>query len=567
MNNFKKVHNYFTNKEMLIEQPDCSRYDYLLKSNEGYMNYTALTFGDRKITYEELHERIWEVARALYKKGIRKGDRIGVCLENTPEAVYVIYALGIIGATVFGLNIFNFKNPYKMMRDIELAKPKMIITTDIKNPCDALNISPIIYSPRDYENSNIPKDNSLRDIIDEGKDSEIEVAENDNTRVSDVIFTGGSTGVHKGVAHNQNGLNTVIEATKHVFKLEPGMVHLGNVPAGHMIFGRFALHYALCNNLEYALTLDSLPDGFVPEILRVKANGVMGGPVHYEALINSPLITPGSLSFLYQAKTGGEALKSATYNETIHKFRYGGSKANLDNMLGLTEMNGLTHTTFKEPYETGTIGYPIPLIEDIIVKPECLENYKPGERINLQEVEIGEAGLLLTRGESMLLGYYENKQETDKVFVYDNLGNKWYNTGDLVKRVSKDSKETRFAGRQKRNFVCGYDNIYPEQIEELLTSFPEIKSAVVTSVPDRKYQFLPVYNIILKNMNVNLEDLKNRIDNLIINTLGESALPGYVLFNTQELINGNGKLDVNTYKELSMEKYKQGELKLVRKLY
>ena len=106
-----------------------SKYDYLLDQNKNYMDLTALSFGERKITYEEMHDRIEKYVRLLYAKGVRQGDIIGICALNTPESVYLIYALDIIGAITVGYNFFD--NKEKIKKDIELTKPKMVITVDM----------------------------------------------------------------------------------------------------------------------------------------------------------------------------------------------------------------------------------------------------------------------------------------------------------------------------------------------------------------------------------------------------------------------------------------------------
>lgn len=126
-----------------------SKYNYMLEQNKKYMNYTALTFGDRKITYEEMHDRIEKYVRMLYSKGVRNGDIIGVCALNTPESVYLLYALDIIGAVV---GYSPLDNKEKIKKDIELTKPKMVISVDMcysnfKEFEKALNFSTILYSP------------------------------------------------------------------------------------------------------------------------------------------------------------------------------------------------------------------------------------------------------------------------------------------------------------------------------------------------------------------------------------------------------------------------------------
>ena len=74
----------------------------------------------------------------------------------------------------------------------------------------------------------------------------------------------------------------------------------------------------------------------------------------------------------------------------------------------------------------------------------------------------------------------------------DKEGNTWVNTGDIVRETESGNYE--YVGRKKRNFVSGIENIYPEQIEDLLTTLPEINEVVVTCVPNDLVQYLPIYH-------------------------------------------------------------------------
>ena len=565
-----------TNDVSKYDASNISEYDFLLNSNKNHMNYTALSFeGREKIKYEELHEKIDEYARALYKKGIREKEKVGILFENTPEAVYTYYALGRLGATRVGLNLYN--NHYKMQRDFDLLKPQRIIAVDsmykgIKDPCDALNISPILYAADDFEkNMHADHYENLHDIIRLGKDGELKPGVFNSQNITDILFTGGSSGFHKGVALNQGGLNGTIQNLNKIFALEPGMIHLGNIPFGQMVFGRFAMHYSFCNNLEYALTRNALPDKFLDELIRTQANGAMGGPVHWNALQNNPLLKKGCISNLIQAGTGGEKLKGADEKADNDALNYGGSSARLINMLGLTEMYGLTHACIPGKNVPGTIGLATPGVKDLIIDPEIAEeakNAKAGTRFPLKEVEAGKIGILLTRGPGMMLEYYNNEIETNKVFIYDEFGTKWYNTGDLACRVGKNNQEVAFTGRAKRSFVCGYENIYPEQIEELIATLPEIKEVLVTEVPDPNYQYLPVYHIQLSSKDINLEELKNKMDTLMLNTLGYFSLPGYIIYSYDPLLKSDrGKFDQVELRKKAIQMHENNNLKLVRKMY
>lgn len=587
---------YFrTGKLMEMEMPNESKYDFLLERNAKYMNYNALSFEGRKekITYEEMHERINEYAKALYKQGIRKGDLVGLCAVNTPESVYLMYALDIIGAITVGLSPLN--NEYQMKRDIEMIRPQRVITVDmfygnLKDSLKAFNISPILYSPIESMDSPVMKvlykakqiglknfefgfSHNLSQIVKKGKNSELVKPEYDPQYVSDIMFTGGSTGRHKGVELYGNGFNCLIKSIDRVFFLEPGQIHLGNVPINHMVFGKALTHYVLCNNLEYALTLKMGPNDFADEIIRTKANGVMGGPIHFKNLINHPSVKPGSLASVEQAVSGGEHFKARDKKDCENALRLGGSKAIIANAIGSTETESVTHIDlidtrkytdlnaypFNIDYEKEpvTCGYPIPGIQYKIVNPETLE-----------EVEPGQSGLLLLRGETIMKGYYNNPEENKKVFVYDKDGVRWFVQGDFMRNTGADMKKSEFTGRKKRNFVCNVSNIYPEEIEELLLKFEEIREVVVTKIPDAKYQYLPKYHISLKH-ECDRSALKNRIDQLIYETLGEDAMPGYIDYTLDPLpITDNGKINANLLEQRDLEALKQNQtFELVRKKY
>lgn len=567
----EKFYDYYTKEMKEDTLPEGNEYDFLLERNKNHMNDTALSFDTKKISYEELHERIDEFARALYKRGIHKDTKVGVVLVNTPESVYLLYALKKLGAQVIGLSPLN--NEYKMQRDIEMTKPEFIISVDMmhgnfKNLAKSLNITPILYSPLESLDKNglkflynakqllagnkiLKKDNNLMSIVADGKNyTNVEYPKHVKGTTTDIMFTGGSSGVHKGVDLDGGALNSVVKALDYVLILEPGMVHLGNIPFGHMCFGRLVLHYALCKNLEYALTLKALPKDFYSELVRTHANGAMGGPVHWEILAQDPSLKPWTLENLIQPLSGGEMFKPQKLKEANKALEYAGCITPIGNGLGLTEMWAPTHVCMGGKNTSGTIGYPIPFVNSKIVDSKTFK-----------ELPIGTPGVLLVNGPGMMLRYHENEEETNAVLVYDENGVKWYNTMDVV--VKHENGEYVFIGRLKRNFVSGVDNIYPEQIEQLLLQIPEIREVIVTSIPDDKEQFLPSYHVSLNNFNCDRKVLEDKIFTLIEKTLGTSALPGYIEYYEEALPRtDNGKLDPKVME--AKDKEKQENKNLVR---
>lgn len=301
------------------------------------MDYPALSFDGKKVTYKELHERIHKYAIALSKKGIKAGDTVGVCVLNTPESVYVLYALDVLGANVVGLN--PFANEKTIRNDLILTKPSIVISVDLTGKIlrslgDELGYTTLVYSLMESTpnmmkkigyslmklksgNLSLSWSNNLVKSVKNVGGCEIKNGIYVPNASTDIMFTGGSTGIHKGVDLNGAGLNFVVEGANKCYEFKPGMIYLGNIPIGHMCFGKALLHMSLCNNLEFALTLKAMPDDFYSEIVRTRSNLAAGGPPHWMSLISKnengfivhPKVKKDSLNFLQYAGSGGEALK------------------------------------------------------------------------------------------------------------------------------------------------------------------------------------------------------------------------------------------------------------------
>lgn len=552
--------------------PNKSKYEFLLESNKEYMNNIALTFDNKRITYEELHENINKYARVLYNRGVRAGDKIGVCVLNTPESVYLMYALDLLGAVVIGLN--PFENKKKIQQDIEMTKPKMVISVDmsygnIKEAEKALNFSTILYSPLEsvsdsklklgyaimqLKNGNfkLSRNSNLRSIVKKDDGKKFEVGNYSVDSVTDILFTGGSTGVHKGVELSSNGLNFVVNGMDGIFDVEPGMVHLGNIPFGHMVFGRMIMHYSLCRNMELALTLKAMPNDFYSELVRTKANAAVGGPPHWTSLIEkdgetfklSDKLVKGSLSHLQYATSGGEAKKAATDKAINEALRYCGSDAILGDGLGATETWSSILINNGKKHDSGTIGEAISGLEVKLIDPDTG-----------LEVKKGEKGLLYVSGPSVMLGYLNNQEETSKVISVDADGKKWCNLGDYVQQL--ENGQYRYVGRQKRNFVSNVENIYPEELENLIMTLPEVREVVVTAISDDLKQYIPSYHISLYDQNLDVSAFEEKMNKLVLDNLSENWLPGSVEYFYEPLRRmNNSKVDISYYQKRDVENNK-----------
>ena len=226
-----------------------------------------------------------------------------------------------------------------------------------------------------------------------------------------------------------------------------------------------------------------------------------------------------------------------------------GSNDKLYNGLGMTEMWAPVGVKRGNLNTDGTIGHMLPFVGAKIVDP-----------VTLEELDKGETGILMVTGPGMMAGYYNNQEETDKVITYDENGIAWLNSGDIAS-IDPITNEKKFVDRAKRSFVCGVENVYPQQIEDLLSTIPEIKESVVTRIPNDNLQYVPKHHLSLVNSDADIKNLEDRINTLIYGSLGEAKLPHYIEYHQEGLPkSANGKLAWNVLQTKDNEKYASDRL-------
>lgn len=107
---------------------DCSIFDYMMKENKNHLDDVALYYFGKKITYRELEKKVNQFAASAIEKGIKPGDKVTLCMPNTPEAVYAFYGLNKIGVVA---NMIHPLSSTNEIRDfLNEAHSKMLITID-----------------------------------------------------------------------------------------------------------------------------------------------------------------------------------------------------------------------------------------------------------------------------------------------------------------------------------------------------------------------------------------------------------------------------------------------------
>ncbi|WP_276356750.1 AMP-binding protein [Cohnella caldifontis] len=486
---------------------------FLIDSAEAYPNRTALEFMGKKISYSSLLRSARRFANALLRLGIRKGDRVAVMLPNCPQAVIAYYGTLMMGGVVV------MTNPLYVPRELEHqladADVRAIVTLDalLKRVRDATAERPlervIVTSVADYlpfplnllyglkqrrEGTavNVSYDDkvrSFRELLAVSGEDPVEVHMDPERELALLQYTGGTTGLAKGVmlTHANLVANTI---QSRLWCHKAGQAkerYLAALPFFHV----FGLTCLLNLGIYTAGTLILVPrfeiDRVLDTIRKRKPTVFPGAPTMYIAVINHPRISRFNLSSIEMCISGAAPLP--LHVQERFEALTGGR---LIEGYGLTEASPVTHANnIWGKRKHGSIGIPFPDTDARIVKPGTFEDAEPGE--------IGE---LAVRGPQVMQGYWKRPEETAKI-----LQDGWLLTGDLG-RMDEDGF-FYILDRSKDLIIAGGYNVYPREVEEVLYGHPDVEEAAVAGIADPyRGETVKAYIVLKPGADATADDLK-----------------------------------------------------------
>ncbi|MEW6096037.1 MAG: long-chain fatty acid--CoA ligase [bacterium] len=481
--------NYPDDIPITLDYSQISVSQILDNTAKKYPENIALIFVGRKITYKELSKLVNKLATALHNLGVKKGDKVALFLPNCPQFVISYYAALKIGAIVVPTN------PLYTERELEYqlnnSGSQTIITLDVKalypkiaNVKDKTRLKRIIISDiREYlpfpesvlypmvkrmEIAKVEKDEMtyfLKELLDEyiAKPPVVEI--NSEEDLALLQYTGGTTGVPKGVMLSHRNLVVNAIQCRHWFsKAKIGKeTFLSVLPFFH-VFGM-----TVCMNVPIYLasSIILVPRFKIDDVLKIinnfKPTIFPGVPPMYVVINNYSHIKKYDLSSIKFCISGAAPLTI----EVAEEFeRITGGV--LVEGFGLTECSPVTHCNpLYGKRKVGSIGLPLP---DTDMKITDLET---GEKI----LNIGQVGELAIKGPQVMKGYWQMPEETTQV-----IRNGWLYTGDIAK-LDEDGY-TFIVDRKKDVIIVGGENVYPKEVEEILYQHPKVKEATVIGLPD-----------------------------------------------------------------------------------
>jgi len=467
-------------------------YDILDDAVRNYPHNVFIDFLGKTYTYHDIDGIVARAAKGLQDLGLKKGDRVGLFLPNTPYYVVMYFAVLKIGGIVV-----NF-NPLYADREVEHqindSGVTIMATIDVPSVYDKLvkmldktclkkiivgrmaDILPPILSllypfVKRKDISKIPQDDnhvSFTQLI--GNDGTFRAVNIDPHHDLAVLqYTGGTTGVPKGAMLTHANLIANVTQSQLLFpRVEWGRERmLGVLPFFHV----FAMTAIMNFTILIGGRIIMLPRFDLIQVIKVihkkRPTLFPAVPTIYTAINQYPSLRKYNLRSIKYCISGGAPLP-VEVKRTFENL----TGCTLVEGYGLSETSPVTHCNPLEgENKTGSIGLPVP---GTYVEIVSLDDRKT-------DLPQGESGEICIRGPQVMAGYWHQPAETANVMEETPAGPRLH-TGD-VGYLDKDGY-TFIVDRIKDMIAAGGFKVYPRHVEEALYLHPAIEECIVAGVPD-----------------------------------------------------------------------------------
>ncbi len=457
--------------------------EYFEKKVKEFGNNSCLTDGEtgRSWTFKEMNEAVNQAVNFLKKMGLNTGDRFATIMRNYPEFFVMYLASMKLGTLIM----------------------PMAVDLPFKKIVENFNRFEITLAIVDEENlkkiEEIKEQTNLKHVFTTGsKDNLFEELSKFPTSLEGVelpsidtpgslYFSSGTTGTPKGIPQSPKNLLTAAESLAEAYEFGPEDTQMGILPNYHTALATYGFWPGFTIGSNFVLFRKFSKSNFWKNMEKYKIRFVETVPTVLVMLMNPPEdVSKYDLSSLKFIGSG-----SATLLPEVQKRFEETFGVLICNKYGLSETEP---THFNPPYpelrKVGSIGKPLSMCEVKVMKEDgtfCKPN------------EIGE---IVMRGDNVVSGYYKDPEATAKAFR-----DGWFHTGDMA--YFDEDGFYFLVARKKDVIIRGGANIYPDEVDSVLYSHPDVLEAASFGVPDKIYGEEIVACVVLK------EGRKTREEELI----------------------------------------------------
>ena len=427
---------------------------------------TAVIENDQEISFFEFNKASNRIATGLREIGVQPGDHVALCAANSYE--WLTFYFGVLKAGAIAATLSSLLKKDELRRIMDNAQPKVLFAGEeqlgeLGDPKDRPYLKKVISREGDI---------SYKNIVEMGSDyfSAIDL---DRHNTAAILYTGGTTGIPKGVMLTHENLNTSIHNVSHYERSTHEDRALCFLPLNH-VFGQVHITQATVYSGGCMVLLPSFDlENVIDTIERHKVTKFFAVPTIYIRLLNVKDLKRklGSLRYSFSAAASMAA-------ELVKEWK-NRMDLNIHESYGMTESASMVTYNHYYRHVIGSVGTPVTNIE---VQIRDLEGNVLG---------IKEEGEICIRGRNIMKGYLNQPDETRAVFW-----DEWFRSGDIG--VMDENSYLYLVDRLKDMIITGGENVYPREVEEILYTKPEVEECAVIGLPDKEYGERVTAFIILK---------------------------------------------------------------------
>ncbi len=455
--------------------------DFLKDSAKRYPDKTVTFYRDENLTYSELEEMSSILAGTLLERGIEKGDRVAILIENSHE--FVISFFGALKAGAVAVPIEPLLVSRELLYYLEDCTPTFILT-DHNRYSLVQDIFQNLAIPLSVLIVDRP---SLTTTNAGNKSIEPFHAHCLSDDVACILHTSGTTGKPKGVMLSHSNLVANANSIVEYLKLAQDDKIMVVLPFSHS-YGLSLLTTRI--KVGGTLVIDNrfaYPNVVLQTMSTAEVTGFAGVPSHYAMLLRKSALRKYEFPKMRYVTQAGGALPPTMIQEFIDIFPH----VKFYVMYGQTEASA--RLSYLEPdmlpKKMGSIGKGIPGVE-LTVLDEHEQNLNPGE-----------TGEIVAQGKNVMLGYWNSPEETALV-----LRNGKLFTGDLA--TTDEDGFVYVVGRSKDMIKSGGNRISPLEIEEVVCQTDGISECAAVGIPDEIFgEIIKLYVVLDGSIEVTEKDI------------------------------------------------------------
>ncbi len=489
------------------------------------------------IYYKEVAEKIAKIHLLFEQSGIEKGDKIVLCGRNCSDWAIIFFATLTYGAVAVPL-LHEFKSE-SITHLVNHSDGKILFVGDVVWEGLQAENMPKLSGIIQMQGFDLVacNDEHLREVY-SNLDSEFEKKYPNGFKQEDVNYkrddldtlalinyTSGTTSISKGVMLSYRSLlSNYMFASEVLPNLKAGDRVISMLPMAHMYGLQFEIIFEFIKGIHiHFLTRIPSPKIVAEAFARVKPDIIISVPLIIEKIYKSklkPILDKKKMKLLLRTPIIDSMVKSKILEQLTESF---GSKF-YEIIIGGSAFNREVETFFKKIGFPHTVGYGMTECGPII----CYADWKEhklgscGKAVPRMEVKIDSpdetkiAGEILVKGANVMMGYYKNEEATKAVLGEDG----WLHTGDLG---IKDKDGNVYIKGRSKNMILGPSgqNIYPEEIEDLLNSMELVNESLVKDENGKLVALVYLDQDYIDSHNITLsqEEIINQIKNQANQTL------------------------------------------------